>query len=619
MCGFVICFNDKKIQNKLNIYKKNKINFFNHRGPDNSKFYSDQSISILFNRLSIIDLSQKSNQPFISKNKRFVLVFNGEIYNYKDLSNEIKNKGFKFESDGEAEVLIKGFEIFGESFINKVRGMFAICLWDKKKNSLLTFRDRFGQKPLYYKKTEDGYIISSEIKDINILTEKIIDRETCKRYLYRNFLDNKRDTFFKDIKRILQAEQITFFKNKINKKIYWKPIISENLPFNKEEFLSKFLDNLNMHLNSDVNLAFLLSGGLDSSSLVSGAIELKKKIKTFSIIPKHTFNERPYIDYIVKKKSISHQYIMLDDKLSGENFEEVLFYQDEPFQGINCLYQFYLNKKIREYGYKVVITGDGGDEILGGYERMFLIYLDYLLKNNRIDLFNKIIKIRKLSKFNILNKIKIFNQSLKNKKSDIEDLTAEQYLKNSEKISNQKILLENWNNLKLSKNQNLFKDTLINSIYTNDLQMSLRMSDRNSMSASIENRAPLLDHELVNYIFSIKTEDFYLSGLSKGLLRIGIKDISNNKIINRKKKSGRPGNDIYFLFFKVFDEFIDLLNISNLDDYGFNKYFLITDILKLKKILKKKIDNKDRAVRQNAFFYFRLYCFLKWQKVQKIV
>ena len=619
MCGFVICFNDKKIQNKLNIYKKNKINFFNHRGPDNSKFYSDQSISILFNRLSIIDLSQKSNQPFISKNKRFVLVFNGEIYNYKDLSNEIKNKGFKFESDGEAEVLIKGFEIFGESFINKVRGMFAICLWDKKKNSLLTFRDRFGQKPLYYKKTEDGYIISSEIKDINILTEKIIDRETCKRYLYRNFLDNKRDTFFKDIKRILPAEQITFFKNKINKKIYWKPIISENLPFNKEEFLSKFLDNLNMHLNSDVNLAFLLSGGLDSSSLVSGAIELKKKIKTFSIIPKHTFNERPYIDYIVKKKSISHQYIMLDDKLSGENFEEVLFYQDEPFQGINCLYQFYLNKKIREYGYKVVITGDGGDEILGGYERMFLIYLDYLLKNNRIDLFNKIIKIRKLSKFNILNKIKIFNQSLKNKKSDIEDLTAEQYLKNSEKISNQKILLENWNNLKLSKNQNLFKDTLINSIYTNDLQMSLRMSDRNSMSASIENRAPLLDHELVNYIFSIKTEDFYLSGLSKGLLRIGIKDISNNKIINRKKKSGRPGNDIYFLFFKVFDEFIDLLNISNLDDYGFNKYFLITDILKLKKILKKKIDNKDRAVRQNAFFYFRLYCFLKWQKVQKIV
>ena len=619
MCGFVICFNDKKIQNKLNIYKKNKINFFNHRGPDNSKFYSDQSISILFNRLSIIDLSQKSNQPFISKNKRFVLVFNGEIYNYKDLSNEIKNKGFKFESDGEAEVLIKGFEIFGESFINKVRGMFAICLWDKKKNSLLTFRDRFGQKPLYYKKTEDGYIISSEIKDINILTEKIIDRETCKRYLYRNFLDNKRDTYFKDIKRILPAEQITFFKNKINKKIYWKPIISENLPFNKEEFLSKFLDNLNMHLNSDVNLAFLLSGGLDSSSLVSGAIELKKKIKTFSIIPKHTFNERPYIDYIVKKKSISHQYIMLDDKLSGENFEEVLFYQDEPFQGINCLYQFYLNKKIREYGYKVVITGDGGDEILGGYERMFLIYLDYLLKNNRIDLFNKIIKIRKLSKFNILNKIKIFNQSLKNKKSDIEDLTAEQYLKNSEKISNQKILLENWNNLKLSKNQNLFKDTLINSIYTNDLQMSLRMSDRNSMSASIENRAPLLDHELVNYIFSIKTEDFYLSGLSKGLLRIGIKDISNNKIINRKKKSGRPGNDIYFLFFKVFDEFIDLLNISNLDDYGFNKYFLITDILKLKKILKKKIDNKDRAVRQNAFFYFRLYCFLKWQKVQKIV
>ena len=148
-------------------------------------------------------------------------------------------------------------------------------------------------------------------------------------------------------------------------------------------------------------------------------------------------------------------------------------------------------------------------------------------------------------------------------------------MQNNEKIRNEKILLENWNNLKFSKNHNLFKKTLINSIYTNDLQMSLRMSDRNSMSASIENRAPLLDHELANYIFSIKTEDFYLKGLSKGLLRLGIKDISNNKIINRKNKSGRPGNDIYFLFYKVYEEFIDLLNSSNLNNYGFNKYFLI--------------------------------------------
>ena len=190
-------------------------------------------------------------------------------------------------------------------------------------------------------------------------------------------------------------------------------------------------------------------------------------------------------------------------------------------------------------------------------------------------------------------------------------------MQNNEKIRNEKILLENWNNLKFSKNHNLFKKTLINSIYTNDLQMSLRMSDRNSMSASIENRAPVLDHELVNYIFSIKTEDFYLKVYLRSF-EARDKDISNNKIINRKINLV-DRNDIYFLFYKVYEEFIDLLNSSNLNNYGFNKYFLINEIIKLKKILKKKINSKDRIIRQNAFFYFRLYCFLKWQKLQKIV
>ena len=181
-------------------------------------------------------------------------------------------------------------------------------------------------------------------------------------------------------------------------------------------------------MNADVKLAFLLSGGLDSSSLVSGAIKLNKNIKAFSILPKNTINEKPFIDSFINENSISHEYINVDSCLSRKCFEKVLFYQDEPIQGINCLHQFYLKEKIKSKGYRVLITGDGGDEMLGGYDRMFEIYLDYLIKSNKKQLFNEICKLRNLDTKIVLNKIKKFNNRVKGQSSDIEDNTFNRYI-----------------------------------------------------------------------------------------------------------------------------------------------------------------------------------------------
>ena len=616
MCGFIIAVNES---NLLINFKKNKLNVYNHRGPDNTKYFSNKNISILFRRLSIVDLSKKSDQPTFSENLQYTLVFNGEIYNYKELRENLINRNVKFKSNGEAEVLLKGFINYGEKFIDEVRGMFSICLWDNNKKKLIVYRDRFGQKPLYYYKTKKGIIFSSEIKDINYLIKCEENFEISKRYIYRGLLDKGRETFFKKINRVLPSEKIIFYNNKLIREIYWKPKVLEYRKFDKEEFLFRYLENLNIHLNADVKLAFLLSGGLDSSSLVAGAIHLKKKIKAFSILPKHTINEKPYIDSLVKKYSISHDYIDIKETLNGENFEKVLFHQDEPFQGINCFYQFYLQREIKKKGFKVLITGDGGDEVLGGYDRMFLIYMDYLIKNKKENLFLKILKSRKLNKTEIISKIKKFNYSLQKNISDFEDNSILRYLNKKTIISNSRIFHEKWNDLNINTDKNLFKKTLFNSIFTNDLQMSLRMADRNAMASSLENRAPILDHVFIDYVFSIKTEDFYIDGKSKGMLRNSIKEISDNKIVNRKRKSGRPGNDIYFIFFSVFDELIELLNISNIGELGIDKKYLLNDLLKMKKYFKTKIKNFDRSTRQAVFFFFRLYCYLKWKNLQRII
>ena len=149
--------------------------------------------------------------------------------------------------------------------------------------------------------------------------------------------------------------------------------------------------------------------------------------------------------------------------------------------------------------------------------------------------------------------------------------------------------------------------------------MSLRMADRNAMASSLENRAPFLDHEFVEYVFSIKTEDFFVKGRPKGMLRESLRKISDNKIMNRKVKSGRPGNDMLFIFYSVFDEFVELIKFSDIEIFGFDKKVLLEDIFKIKTTFKNNTSNIDRSVRQRAFFFFRLYCYFKWKELISII
>ena len=397
MCGFVININESEITDnfKKKFFNLSKKNF--HRGPDQISLFNDKKISVLFRRLSIIDITKKSGQPFFSKDKRFLLIFNGEIYNYKEIKSKLIEKGIFFKSDGDAEVLLEAFIFYGNNFIKYIRGMFSFCIWDFKKNQLIAFRDRFGQKPLYYYQTRNQITFSSEIKDIIFLHKDFVENsEVVRRYLIRSFSEEKNQTFFKKIFRVPPGSYIIYKNNKVKIGQYYKVRSSEKIDYNKEEFKKIFFDSINLHNRSDVKTAYLLSGGLDSSSLVASSDHLGFKPNCFSVIPEGTFNEKPYINKIVKIKKINHEYLKYSYK--NLDFTKMVKSHDEPVRSSSCIYQYLLRAKIKERGFKVLVTGEGADEIFGGYKRMLTIFLyNTYLKGN------KSLLLKNLKDFNLNN------------------------------------------------------------------------------------------------------------------------------------------------------------------------------------------------------------------------
>jgi len=450
MCGFVCFVKEKELSDRyFDLIKKGEIP--THRGPDNQKFYRDNNFSAYFKRLSIIDLSHRSDQPLISQCKRYLMVFNGEIYNFKEIRKKLIEKKYKFQTLGDSEVLLNSYIFFGEDFINHLRGMFSFCIWDKYTNRLIAYRDRFGQKPLFYFRSRKGLILSSEIKDLKKILHFSENEAVVKKFLCRNILDNDDNTFYKNIKRIGPSEKLHFSNNNLKITKYYNINSTNKISYDKDEFKSKFNENIKLHLFSNVKSAFLLSSGLDSTSIVSSAKNFKRKIKAFSVDPKSTAKEKSLIKYFVKKTNINHEFINVDHKIDDQILKKIIYFQDEPFHSTGGIYQYLLIHEIKKQNYKVLFTGDGSDEIFGGYSRMFIYYMAYLYKENYNKKFNEIIYYRKLDKNKIITDIKKLLNRIHNNNDDFENNVAFKYI-NKSKIPNFKKICDlRWNKLKNTK------------------------------------------------------------------------------------------------------------------------------------------------------------------------
>jgi len=586
MCGF-ITYTNFKSQNLQNHKFQKLKNLNKHRGPDNIKLSTLNNNIILFRRLKIIDLSNKANQPFENKMNNIQIVFNGEIYNYLELKKELKKYKINFHTNSDTEVVLNSYIKWGIDFVNKLRGMFSIVIFDNKKNKILFFRDHFGQKPLYYSFYDNGLIISSEIKDILFIKNKFeLSQKSIDKYLIRGWTDDSHETFYKDIHSLSAATYGEYTKKEFKIKRYWKLKYRDN-DYDKDELKNVFYENIKLHLRADVPLAFTLSSGMDSSSILSTALNCNiNNYKAFSIKQNYDdeIDETKIIKKFVKKIGLNHQFLKFNYNDHTNLLEELIQNQDEPINHPSFVYQYLLRKEISRQGFKVLLTGEGGDEVFGGYNRMYAPYLiENFLKSGK--------KIDKIFKKN-MNEISNFNQKKIERRSidifknfskinnDIEDESIFKILNlNDSKLSNE---LKFYNDAN-PYNKNYYKNFLQNHLTCRDIPNILRQEDRISMSQGIENRSPMVDHKLIEYVFSLKSKYFMKNGITKFLLKDIMRDqLPNNFIIN--KKIGRPGAYSNIIYSNYLEKFIDFLNTNdfNMDLYNNNK---------IKKILLKKKKN----------------------------
>lgn len=482
-----------------------------HRGPDDSGIYTDRHFSLGHRRLSIVDLSENGHQPMFNEDQTIVLVYNGEIYNFKSIRTELEKKGHKFASNTDSEVIIHGYEEYGEGVLSLLDGKFAFAIWDSKKRKALLARDRIGVKPLYYFISNNKFLFSSEIKSILIhdSIKRKINYQCLSNYLSLRFSSGE-ETMFQGIKKLLPGNYLVYQNYKIRIKPYWifpKFTKTSDPDISKIDKLIK--SAIAKRLMADVPIGVFLSGGLDSSTIVAYLSQLTNDIRTFSIGFNDATDELNDAKIIADNFNTKHTEIISDaDSLSY--LPRIVWHMDEPMADPASLPTYILSEQVSKK-VKVVLAGEGGDEVFGGYQVF-----------NYADPLENVIKIPKFFRKNILSPVSKFSSGLfKYPNKQILKLGAEilkeddlkkAYLKlfyrpfeledkESLLLKNQKknIILKTALDDSIEKNADLKTGALsyfFKEYLPNDL---LIKADKMGLAHALEIRVPFLDTGLVEY------------------------------------------------------------------------------------------------------------------------
>jgi asparagine synthase (glutamine-hydrolysing) len=461
-----------------------------HRGPDATGIYSSENIALGHNRLSIIDLSSNGNQPLYSTDKRFVIIFNGEVYNYVELKNLLKNS-YEFVTQTDTEVVLAAWLTWGEKCLDRFIGMFAFAIWDTQEQKLFAARDRFGVKPFHYSTVNNTFLFASEIKAIHAtgLVMQSANEEIWATYFCNGLYDINQQTFWNNIYKLPAGHQLIWQNNKLVITDWYN--LTERLKADtrkqediEAELLYLLEDGVRLRFRADVPVGVCLSGGLDSSLLLALIQKVKGKdfpIHAFTFFTgDERYDELPWVELMIKNSAVIHHAckLMVDDIPTLA--QKISHHMDEPYGGIPTFGMSKVFEKSAELGIKVLLDGNGMDEGWGGY--------DYYQKAHAVD----------FAKGPVQGSSKVL--SLENCLTDC-----------FKKIT-----------IKPSKAQ-YHSDTLIN-LQLRDLLMSkiprsMRFADRNSMAYSIELREPFLDHRIIELGLNQPLENKIRNGKGKYLVR----------------------------------------------------------------------------------------------------
>lgn len=553
MCGIAgsIKLNDEPIE-LADIYKMSEK--LTHRGPDDQGSYFDTHVGLTHCRLSILDTSCAGHQPMRSDDNRYVIVFNGEIYNFRELRNVLETEGFRFNSNSDTEVVVKGYQRWGSLLFEKLNGIFAFAIWDDQKKELLLVRDRLGVKPLYIYKTNESLYFASEVKAIRAVCPEIseINMESLNEFLYYgNALGNK--TLFENVYTVHGGSYIRVKNKKLDSHTFW---CAERLPEksgvsfqNASEQVSKLLNAaVQRQLISDVPLGIFLSGGIDSSAITAYAAKnYPGRIKTFAASFEFDkgINELDKARFVAKYFGTEHFEFYITGKDLPDLFEKMIYHHDEPFSDAANIPLYLMAREVKQNA-TVVLQGDGGDELFGGYNRYFLIKK---FGNGFTRFASQIFYLltRKLPVPSQLKKpvriIDAFGQTTDSKMMAL--LLTMDTLRNNTLQTLSKPLREKLSEfdpfLHYSKvGQRFNSKGLLQKMFYTDTQIILPNTflekvDKSTMAASIEARVPFLDNELVDYVMSLPSEIKLKGGEKKGLLKKALRGVVPDQILDGPK------------------------------------------------------------------------------------
>ena len=534
MCGiFGFNFIDKKLGKLMRESLK-------HRGPNHSHIFEEDNLTLGYTRLSIIDL-ESGNQPIYNEDKSILVFCNGEIYNYVELRQELENKGHKFLTNCDTEVIVHAYEEYGNKCVNYFNGMFAFCIYDLSNKSLFIARDRLGIKPLFYYFDSNTFVFASELKAILNYDEikKKINKESLSNYLtYRYTVGDK--TIIQGIKKLLPGHYIKYSKNNVEVKKYW------DLDFHTKgitlgqasnKFRRLFDSSVKYRLNSDVPVGALLSGGLDSSSIVALMSKYSNEpVNTYTLgFDESKDNEFRYAKIIADKFGTNHKEILIDSSYM-KHFPKIVYYLDEPIADPTSIPNYILAKHASKK-VKVLLNGEGADELFMGYEQYkYMKYINYYNK------FPKIIKKLATGAVSFLPKEPFFYKFKEfiNPESDITK-SYKALVSIFGDTEKNKVLNESNN-----KTNNYMKR-----YFDNDIDFNQKFSyhdvstflpdnmlakfDRTTMAHSVEGRVPFCDHRIAEFASSLHVKHKF-GREDKLVVRKALKGILPKTILERPKK-----------------------------------------------------------------------------------
>lgn len=544
MCGIVgiYYFDDKTKVDKSILSSMNyKIK---HRGPDSEGYFLEKNVGLANRRLSIIDI-KTGDQPIFNEDGSIAIVYNGELYNFHDIKNELEKKGHIFKTKSDTETIVHAYEEYGTDCLKMFNGMFAFAIWDKNKKQLFIARDRLGIKPLYYYLDGEKFIFSSEIKAIvkNPEVKARINPEALSDFLmYQNILDDK--TFFMDIKKLLPGEFCVCTKKGMKTSKYW------DVKFTRSKHESEYFEkeycrivekSVTEHLLSDVPLGSYLSGGFDSTTVATFATRnTKKKLNTFTgyFDDGKKYSEINTARDVAKRINSKMYSVKITPKDFISNIKDIVYHLDEPTTGTGSFPQYMVSKLVSEH-VTVVLTGHGGDELFAGYQVFKSMYYKEQIKKNPLNIF-KILYAVKPSEFAkvmyymfypiLIDPAVKYGIFIMFNKKEQKKMLSEDFYSDLEKYDPLSVVEKMTRNKRFTdfeRTQYLYIKTYLPTLFI--------LEDKVGMAHSIEARTPICGNKVVDFALTIPTEEKMKNDMLKSVTKRAMKDILPESVYKQPK------------------------------------------------------------------------------------